>query len=174
MTGVLTNKRNWSSQVHMAGDQFGMTCLQKFWFWQFAKLWLLTLTCAIKQFLATQNLPCIVQVRYLALHSTTVQNHSICWSCSVKTEFLHLSQRSYHSNSVFDSWKSNFSLNPCMHDQCKTNARPLHDCMLICSLAGLWSCVNFTDFCWLESSPVMEQQSHQQNIENFPAFHWFS
>ena len=27
------------------------------------------------------------------------------------------------------------------------------------SLTGLWSCVNFTDFRWLENSPVMQQQS---------------
>ena len=56
MTGVLTNKWNWSSQAPMAGDQFSMTCLPKFWFRQFAKLWPLTLTCAIRQLLVTQKL----------------------------------------------------------------------------------------------------------------------
>ena len=70
MTGVLTNKWNWSSQAPMAGDQFSVTCLPKFWFRQFAELWPLTLTCAIRQLLVTQKLS-YSRKRYLALHSTT-------------------------------------------------------------------------------------------------------
>ena len=39
-----------------------------------SKLWSLTLTCAIKQFLINQPLACNMQVRYLALHNTTPIN----------------------------------------------------------------------------------------------------
>jgi len=64
MTGVLTNKRNWSSQAPMAGDQFGVSRSDtppEIWFQQFVDLWPLTLTCAIKQLLVTRKLACNMQ-----------------------------------------------------------------------------------------------------------------